>query len=138
MELSSQVTNSNYFNNCIVVVESTWIEYLNTVCIVPIPALFLADCGVCLYLWQGWLPSDSETGEETTGSGGVRWQAERRAAMMTTLSYAKAKYSSIPPLKLVWAGHEPREFINFFPEWEVNSTVARSNEEVSKYSNFAL
>jgi len=96
------------------------------------PALFLVDCGVSLYLWQGWFPSDPSTGEEsveTTGSGGVRWQAERRAAMMTILSYAGAKYSSLPPLKLVWAGHESREFINFFPEWVVNNTAVRSNQE---------
>ena len=51
--------------------------------------------------------------------------------MMTVISYATAKYSSsLPTLKLVWAGHEPREFINFFPEWIVNDFVARSNEEV--------
>ena len=51
--------------------------------------------------------------------------------MMTVISYARAKYSSsLPPLKLVWAGHEPREFVNFFPEWIVNDFVAKSNEEV--------
>ena len=86
-----------------------------------------------LYLWQGWSPADSDTGEETTGSGAVRWQAERRAAMMTVLSYAEAKYGhNTPPLKLVWAGHEPRQFVNFFPEWNVNDNVTRSNQEVSQ------
>jgi hypothetical protein len=61
----------------------------------------------------------------------VRWQAERRAAMMTIISYARAKYQSTvqPPLKLVWAGHEPQDFINFFPEWSNNNIVARTNQE---------
>ena len=88
---------------------------------------------MCLYLWQGWQPSDTETGEESTGSGAVRWQAERRAAMMTIISYARAKYQSTvqPPLKLVWAGHEPQDFINFFPEWSNNNIVARTNQEVN-------
>ena len=88
---------------------------------------------MCLYLWQGWQPSDTETGEESTGSGAVRWQAERRAAMMTIISYARAKYQSTvqPPLKLVWAGHEPQDFINFFPEWSSNNIVARTNQEVT-------
>ena len=87
---------------------------------------------MCLYLWQGWLPSDTETGEESTGSGAVRWQAERRAAMMTIISYARAKYGAArPPLRLVWAGHEPQDFVNFFPEWSLNNLVARTNQEVT-------
>ena len=52
---------------------------------------------------------------------------------MTIISYAKAKYgSSQPPLRLVWAGHEPQDFINFFPEWSSNDIVARTNQEVIK------
>ena len=87
---------------------------------------------MCLYLWQGWQPSDTETGEESTGSGAVRWQAERRAAMMTIISYARAKYGGArPPLRLVWAGHEPQDFVNFFPEWSLNNLVARTNQEVT-------
>ena len=54
--------------------------------------------------------------------------------MMTIISYARAKYTSSssaqPPLKLVWAGHEPQDFINFFPEWSRNTIVARTNQEV--------
>ena len=56
--------------------------------------------------------------------------------MMTIISYARAKYTSSssssaqPPLKLVWAGHEPQDFINFFPEWSLNTIVARTNQEV--------
>ena len=51
--------------------------------------------------------------------------------MMTVISYARAKYNRAnPALKLVWAGHEPQDFINFFPEWSLNNIVARTNEEV--------
>ena len=52
-------------------------------------ALFLVEAEECLYLWQGWFPvetsdndGDTDHGDiVTTGSGQVRWQAERRAAM---------------------------------------------------------
>ena len=69
-----------------------------------------------------------------SGSGQVRWQAERRAAMQTILSYRRAKYGSgsrAPPAKLVWAGHEPQHFVNIFPEWSCNEEVAKINKEVS-------
>ena len=55
--------------------------------------------------------------------------------MMTIISYARAKYNrAYPALKLVWAGHEPQDFINFFPEWSLNNIVARTNEEVTRVS----
>eukprot|EP00091_Calanus_sinicus_P011348 TRINITY_DN25735_c0_g1_i1.p1 TRINITY_DN25735_c0_g1~~TRINITY_DN25735_c0_g1_i1.p1 ORF type:complete len:128 (-),score=28.10 TRINITY_DN25735_c0_g1_i1:323-706(-) len=88
------------------------------------PALFMFDCGSQLYLWQGWIPSESEAEDPesptaiTTGSGKVRWHAERRAAMQTMLEYRKAKYGNpVPAAKLVWAGNESKEFINYFPQW---------------------
>lgn len=34
-------------------------------------------------------------------------------------------------LLLVWAGHEPQEFINYFPQWEINLDVKLYNTEVS-------
>lgn len=33
-----------------------------------------------------------------------------------------------PDLRLVWAGHEPREFTNLFPTWELNEDVAVYNK----------
>ena len=89
-----------------------------------------------LYLWQGAFPGEEE-GEEagaTTGSGLARWQAERRAAMQTLLSYRKARYGQpVPAARLVWAGHEPQEFINHFPYWTHNPDTARANREVSEF-----
>jgi len=102
------------------------------------PALFMLDCGSQLYLWQGWIPLDSESPSEdpespsavTTGSGKVRWHAERRAAMQTMLEYRKAKYGNpVPAAKLIWAGNETKEFINYFPQWVVNQEVAKINKE---------
>ena len=102
--------------------------------------MFLLDAGQCLYLWQGWFPvetsdnAEDDTGDiVTTGSGEVRWQAERRAAMQTVLSYRSSKWSSRssrPPVKLVWAGHETQEFMNMFPEWSQHQDIARINKEV--------
>ena len=99
----------------------------------------MLDCGSQLYLWQGWIPLDSESPSEdpespsavTTGSGKVRWHAERRAAMQTMLEYRKAKYGNpVPAAKLIWAGNETKEFINYFPQWVVNQEVAKINKEV--------
>ena len=33
-------------------------------------------------------------------------------------------------LRLVWAGHEPQEFINYFPQWRVDEDVKFYNREV--------
>ena len=38
-------------------------------------------------------------------------------------------------LLLVWAGHEPQEFINYFPQWEINLDVQLYNTEVSSGVN---
>lgn len=92
-------------------------------------------------------------------AGEMRWQAERRAAMETSLSYWSAKHkrrhsstdsaaSPVPvggvdetdtelvermPLgSIVWAGLEPVEFIAMFPEWERRNDVARINVAVSR------
>lgn len=34
-------------------------------------------------------------------------------------------------LVLVWAGHEPQEFINLFPQWRENEDVYAYNTEVT-------
>ena len=81
---------------------------------------------------------DADTGDiVTTGSGQVRWQAERRAAMATLLSYRAARWSreSRPVARLVWAGHEDTVFRNMFPEWCHHADVARINKEVSRVSH---
>jgi len=85
-------------------------------------------------LWQGWWP---DVGHEvndtnvTTGSGKVRWHSERRAAMQTAIEYTRSKYSSSASskVKLVWAGHEPQEFINLFPFWTLDENVRDINQE---------
>lgn len=122
----------------------TFIEILLT-----ISALFLMDTGKELWLWQGWWPereksldcehsSNSEDEEPAQnpdndrGSATVRWQAERRAAMQTVLDYWKSKYprKSVQAY-LVWAGLEPIQFTNLFPDWKDRDDVAEMNILVS-------
>jgi len=96
------------------------------------PALFLLDCGSCLWLWQGWTPQDDGEGDSpgTTGSGEVRYNAERRAAMQTVLDYRHAHHGTPPPpANLIWAGHEPKIFTNQFPTWIVRQDISRVNQE---------
>jgi len=101
------------------------------------PALFLLDAGTVLYLWQGWQPA-AESEEDNpnllthaTGSGEVRWHAERRAAMGTALEYRRARYGNpVPRAELVWAGHEPRQFTHLFPTWKYQPEVAECNSQV--------
>ena len=109
------------------------------------------DACSTLYLWQGWCPpdiestecgspsgpggggsgSDSEGCAGSTGSGLVRWHAERRAAMSTLLEYREAKGGkSRTRVQLVWAGHEPQQFINLFPEWKLDKEAKTINKEV--------
>merc|ERR1712129_642752 len=50
--------------------------------------------------------------------------------MQTMLEYRKAKYGNpVPAAKLIWAGNETKEFINYFPQWVVNQEVAKINKE---------
>ncbi|XP_031417584.1 supervillin [Clupea harengus] len=82
---------------------------------VPQPALFLLDNRLEVYLWQGPQPEDTEC----TGSARIRWDAERKCAMETTLNYCKEKNSKRPPQAyLIVAGAEPLTFTNIFPYWE--------------------
>ena len=101
------------------------------------PALFLLDAGTVIYLWQGWQPA-AEVEEDNpnllthaTGSGEVRWHAERRAAMCTALEYRRARYGNpVPRAELVWAGHEPRQFTHLFPTWKQQPEIAECNSQV--------
>lgn len=112
----------------------------------------MLDTGEELWLWQGWWPetvtvadddlaSDSESTKTTAsvvtdhrGSSSTRLQAERRAAMQTALDYWKRKYGDAPDddpkAYLVWAGLEPQQFINCFPEWCNRDYIAEINMKV--------
>lgn len=96
----------------------------------PQPALFLLDAGNCLWLWQGWW--EAESGEGDRGSGLLRFQAERRAAMSTAISYWSRKHGDVPPKAyLVWAGLEPLVFTNLFPTWTDRDQISEINMKVS-------
>lgn len=88
-----------------------------------------------LWLWQGWWPEREEDTDlaDQTGSGAVRWQAERRAAIQTAVKYWKCRHKNWDkpiPAYLVWAGLEPLEFTNLFPTWEEKDNVAELNIKV--------
>ncbi|XP_044736426.1 serine-rich adhesin for platelets-like isoform X2 [Chrysoperla carnea] len=110
------------------------------------PGLFLLDNGHTLWLWQGWWPEiDTDSSDQAnqqlsdqTGSGAIRWQEERRAAMQTTINYWRQKHghqnaenekkeNEKCPAVLVWAGLEPLEFTNLFPTWIDRDDIARIN-----------
>lgn len=105
----------------------------------PILALFLLDNGDELWLWQGWWPEkedeDSDLSDQT-GSGAVRWQLERKAAMQTAVDYWVCKKGiEVDPIPayLVWAGFEPKEFTNLFPTWTKREDVQELNAKVSDF-----
>ena len=41
-------------------------------------------------------------------------------------------------MRLVWAGHEPQEFINLFPDWQPHTEVAKINKEVRYFTLTSL
>ena len=101
------------------------------------PALFLVESGTeKLWLWQGWWPEVGHESNDTnmsTGSGMIRWHAERREAMRTIKEFQRAKFSKMSPrpsMQLVWAGHEPEEFTNLFPCWTPSDEVTILNAKV--------
>ena len=103
--------------------------------------LFFIDAGENggLWLWQGWWPEvGHEAGDTntTTGSGLIRWHSERRAAMQTISEYSRIKYRRSVKAVLVWAGHEPQEFIDLFPYWTVDDTVTELNQQVSPFFGY--
>ena len=100
-------------------------------------ALFLVESGTeKLWLWQGWWPDVGHEANDTnmsTGSGMIRWHAERREAMRTIKEFQRSKFSKISPrpsMELVWAGHEPQEFTNLFPFWTHHEDVENLNAKV--------
>jgi len=107
------------------------------------PALFLLDAGgECLWLWQGLWPEIGHDAADTnlaTGSGLIRWHAERRVAMQTTVEYRAEKYGAKrPPMKLVWAGHEPLEFTNLFPSWTKKEDIRQLNQKYLDNTNLEM
>lgn len=106
-------------------------------------ALFLLDNHHELWLWQGWWPETEEELDvlsDQTGSGAVRWQAERKAAMQTAVDYWKKLHGDDKPVVgyLVWAGMEPLKFKNLFPAWDDREDVTELNKKVIYKSPFAL
>lgn len=102
-----------------------------------ISALYLLDNGHELWLWQGWWPEKEDDLDitdlsEQTGSGAVRWQAERRAAMQTAVNYWHKKHGKDEPVVayLVWAGLEPLRFRSLFPAWDEKEDIAELNKMV--------
>ncbi|XP_015610082.1 uncharacterized protein LOC107274958 isoform X1 [Cephus cinctus] len=91
------------------------------------PALFLLDNRDELWVWQGWWPDTGD--KDQTGSGAVRWQAERRALMNMAIQYWKITHPEATdcPVYLVWAGLEPLQFTNLFPIWVYHDDVAEIN-----------
>ncbi len=100
--------------------------------ILLVSALFLLDTGNKFWLWQGFWPESGDAEDNSnlvTGSGMIRWHAERRAAMQTTVDYRRLRTRSAPA-ELVWAGHEPVEFINLFPCWKIREDAKDANTKV--------
>lgn len=89
-------------------------------------------------MWQGWWGEEKGSNNEeeengcASGWGEIRWQAERRAAMSTALDYWRIKHSAqcTPRAYLVWAGLEPLDFTNLFPEWTDRDDIAEINIKV--------
>ncbi|KYN01110.1 Supervillin [Cyphomyrmex costatus] len=103
------------------------------------PALFLLDDKNVIWIWQGWWP-DSGT-EDQSGSKTVRWQAERRAAMKIAIRYwqeTRNAQTTNLPIYLIWAGLEPLQFTNLFPEWTYRDDVAELNIEDGRNSGEVL
>ncbi len=51
--------------------------------------------------------------------------------MSTLVSYLAAVGRPEGAARLVWAGHEPRQFVNLFPEWTAREDVKIFNAKVS-------
>ena len=117
----------------------------------------MLDVGNKIWLWQGWWPEVPEdllaahaheenpnnANNNITGSGMVRWHAERRAAMQTAVDFRRARYgrgrsSDRPAMELVWAGCEPLEFTNLFPAWTERPEVEKLNREVGDSKDAAI
>ncbi|XP_011262026.1 uncharacterized protein LOC105254811 isoform X2 [Camponotus floridanus] len=103
------------------------------------PALFLLDDTNVIWIWQGWWPDNGT--EDQSGSKTIRWQAERRAAMTLAIQYwrkTRNVQTTNLPIYLVWAGLEPLQFINLFPEWMYRDDVAELNIEDGRHPGEVL
>lgn len=122
----------------------------------PQPALFLIDAGPKIYLWQGWLPEETEDEDastQVTGSTFLRFTFARRAALQTAVQYATKKEQlvkkgllkngtlslsdcgSILSPKLVISGMESLEFTNLFPFWRKREDVTRIQEKERRWKH---
>ena len=126
IKLNNQVNNSEF---------ETFSKYSKNIFFFP--ALFLVESGTeKLWLWQGWWPDVGHEANDTnmsTGSGMIRWHAERREAMRTIKEFQRSKFSKVSPkpsMELIWAGHEPQEFTNLFPFWTHHEDVEILNAKV--------
>ncbi|CAG7834921.1 unnamed protein product [Allacma fusca] len=89
------------------------------------PKLFLISRGRVTWLWHGWTPrGDEENENATTGSGEIRWTAERKAAIETAINFCQTNGTNG---FVVHAGLEPPQFTNIFPYWRVVDEARESN-----------
>jgi supervillin len=89
------------------------------------PKLFLISRGSDTWLWQGWTPrGDEENENATTGSGEIRWTAERKAAIETAVKFCQFKGTQG---YVIHAGLEPTQFTNIFPYWRVVDEAREAN-----------
>ncbi|CAG0916087.1 unnamed protein product [Notodromas monacha] len=119
------------------VVSNTWVgnpEFLlpvypalqNQLYGVDQPAMFLIDDGIRGYLWCGCTKDLADERPDKI----LFWDQSVKCGILTMLSYReeKKKSSGIEiDLAVVTAGVEPREFIEMFPEWNVDEEVKISS-----------
>ncbi len=97
------------------------------------PCLFLIDNKTELYIWQGWFDKSENESETTNDSTKIRYTLSRKCAYETAINYWKAKYpNENVEFKgyVVYAGLEPIEFINLFPNWKINENARNCNLNV--------
>ncbi len=97
------------------------------------PSLFLIDNNTELYIWQGWFDTSENESETTSDSTKIRYTLSRKCAYETAINYWKAKFANETiDFKgyVVYAGLEPIEFINLFPDWKINENARNCNLNV--------
>lgn len=98
------------------------------------PSLFLIDNHYELFIWQGWFDKSQSESDMTNDSSKIRYTISRKCAYETAINYWQAKYSNEKKRfkgYVVYAGLEPIEFVNLFPEWEVNESAKNCNLNVN-------
>ena len=95
------------------------------------PGLFLIDNNTELYIWQGWIDTSENESETTSDSTKIRYTLSRKCAYETAINYWKAKNQNLEfKGYVVYAGLEPIEFINLFPDWKINENARNCNLNV--------